>query len=118
MIPYERFYCALACVSDCNDFEEYAVETGSSIPLDDAQQVIRLLKAVWAMAHDGLTIKSIAAACQRSIRSIAICYGIPIRTVENWSCRTNTPPSWALPFIAYVVLSDYMADVPDSPSTP
>lgn len=109
MINYSCFVRLLADVQDCNDLDSYISECGGSVPMDDAQQVVRLMQAIWEMAHDGLTIKRIAAACGLSVRQISIRYGISKRTLENWSSCINTPSAWELPMIAYAVLSDCMA---------
>lgn len=107
MIPYQDFVRLLTDTTEFNTLDAYIAECGGSVPLDDVSAVIAMLKIIWAMAHDGLTIKSIAAACDRSVRSIAIQYGLPTRTLENWSEGRRTPPEWQLPLIAYAVLSDY-----------
>lgn len=36
-------------------------------------------------------------------------YGLPTRTLEDWSANRRTPPAWQLPLVAYAVLSDYLA---------
>ena len=106
MIPYTDFRRLLMDVSECSDLDAYIAEVGGSVPLDGVDEVIRLLTALWEMAHDGLTIKSISATCDISVRQIAMRYGMPTRTVENWSSGTTEPPVWQLPLIAYAVLSD------------
>lgn len=106
MIPYTDFRRLLTDVSECRDLESYIAEVGGSVPLEDVDETIRLLTTVWNMSHDGLTVKSIAAACGISVRQIAIRYGLPTRTVENWASSERTPPTWQLPLIAYAVLSD------------
>ena len=106
MIPYNDFCRLLTDVSECPDFDAYVAEVGGSIPPDDADSVIRILSCIWEMGHDGLTIKSIATACGISVRRIAIEFGLPIRTVENWASGTTTPPVWQLPLIAYATMSN------------
>lgn len=112
MIAYKRFHALLVSASECETFDQFAAECGSvAIDDDDMSKTMTIIKAVWDMAHDGLTIKSIAQACDSSVRSIAVEYGISTRTLENWASGTNTPPAWVLPAIAYAVLSDYVEDV-------
>lgn len=106
MIPYTDFRRLLTDVSECPDLDAYIAEVGGSVPLDDVTDVIQLLTTIWTMGREGLTIKSIAAACDISVRQIALKYGLPTRTVENWSSGKTAPPPWQLPLIACVVLSD------------
>lgn len=106
MITYTDFRLLLTNVSECPDFDSYAAEVGGSVPMDDGGDVIRTLSYIWEMGRVGLTIKSIATACGISVRRIAIEFGLPIRTVENWASGTTTPPVWQLPLIAYATLSN------------
>ena len=108
MIPYSDFRRLLIDVSECKDLDEYIAEVGGSVPLDDADKIIHLLGALWDMAHDGLTIKSIASVCDTSVRQIGIRYGIHRRTLGNWATGESDPPTWQLPLIAYAALSDCM----------
>lgn len=109
MISYTTFRALLSDVPDCPDFDTYAAECGGAVPLDNANDVIRLLTAIWTMAHNGLTIKSIAQACDISVLSLARDLDISRRTVGDWSTGDRTPPEWQLPLIAYAVLSDHMS---------
>lgn len=110
MITYPRFQALLLDVPDCASLEEYIAECGGSVPADSAEEAICLLTAIWAMSHNGLCIKSIAAACELPVRRLAITLDIPVRTVEDWSSGVRNPSPWQLPLIAYAVLSDYMGD--------
>lgn len=109
-IPYADFLRLLTDTTEFSDLDSYIAECGGSVPLDDVRQVVRLLKAIWAMGHDGLTIKSIAATCERSVRSFNRDYGIPVRTLEDWSANVRANAAYLLPIIAYAVLSDYLAE--------
>lgn len=108
MIPYNDFLRLIVAIPDCTSLDDYITEEGGSVPLDDVEAVIRLLTMLWSMAHEELTVKTIAAACGISVRQIAVRYGLPIRTVENWAAKTTTPPAWQLPLLAYAVVSDCM----------
>lgn len=112
MIAYNRFAALMGSIPDCESCDWFIAECGSSaMDVDEnVEKTIAMLKAMWAMAHDGLTIKSIAAACDRSMRSIAMEYGMPRRTVENWSGGQRIASDWALDHLAYAVLSDYVED--------
>ena len=110
MIPYQDFKRLLMDVSECNDLDAYIAEVGGSVPMDDVDDVLKLLTIIWGMGNEGLTIKSLSAACDISVRRIAMKYGLPTRTLENWASETRTPPEWQLPIIAFAVLSDYMSE--------
>lgn len=109
MIAYSDFRLLLTSAASFDTLDAYIIAHKDSI--DRTEKALVLLKAMWEMAHDGLTIKSIAAACDRSVRSIAMEYGISTRTLENWASGTNAPPEWVLPTLAYAVLSDYVENL-------
>lgn len=110
MISYTDYRRLLMDATECPDMDSYIAEVGGSVPLDNLGEVLRLLGALWQMGHEGLSVKSISAACDISVRQIALQYGLPTRTVENWASGDRTPPEWQLPLVAYAVLSDYMTD--------
>lgn len=105
MITYPRFQALLSDVADCSSLEEYIAECGGSVPADSAEEAIRILSAIWAMARDGLTIKSIADACDLSMLSLCKHLDISRRTVGDWATGQRNPPAWQLPLIAYATVS-------------
>lgn len=107
MISYTDFRRLLTDVSECANLYVYIAECGGSVPLDDVDDVIHLLTAIWTMARDGLTIKSIAQACDISMLSLSRELGISRRTIGDWSTGNRNPPEWQLPLIAYAVLQLY-----------
>ena len=111
MINYTDFLRLLYAVPDCATLDEYIAECGGSVPLDDINQVIDLLGLIYEIGCD-LSIKTIASACGISVRRLAMSYGIPTRTVENWSSGAARPPLWQLPLIAYAAISDVMQKDP------
>lgn len=133
MIAYTDFRRLLTDTTECADLDAYiAKEVGQDLtngsdcvhiaprshsrPLlpgmaeDDEEDVTRVLGVIWAMGHEGLTIRSIASAAGLSMRRLAMTYSLPARTVENWACGLRNPPEWQLPLIAYAVLSDYRTE--------
>lgn len=106
MMTYQRFISLLCDVSDCSTLEEYIAECGGAVPADSAEEAIRILTAIWAMSHNGLSIKSIASASEMPVRRLALNLDIPVRTVEDWAAGVRNPSPWQLPLIAYAVLSD------------
>lgn len=110
MIPYTDFCRLLIDVSECKDIYSYIEEVGGSVPLDNVDDVIQLLTKIWEIGKGGLTVKSIASAVDISMRQLAMTYGLPYRTVQDWAAGARKPPEWQLPLIAYAVLSDRIGD--------
>lgn len=46
-----------------------------------------------------MTIKDIAQSVGKSVRSIALDLGIPIRTAEDWASGKRNPPDYLLKLI-------------------
>lgn len=106
MIPYNDFCRLLTDTTEFSTLEAYIAECGGSVPLDDVQEVCKLLGRIWAMGHDGLTIQSIADAAGSSLRGLAMDYKLSYKTVYPWKSGERHPPEWLLPLLAYAVLSD------------
>lgn len=102
MIAYHDFMRLLYAAPECDGLDVYLAEEGGSVP----PEALPLLEAVYTAGHDGLTIKTIADSAGLSMRQLAIRYGLPYRTVQDWAAGLRTPPAWQLPLIAYAVLSD------------
>lgn len=73
---------------------------------DNGCYPVQELVAIWTMGHDGLTIKSLASAFQRSARNIGMTYGIIERTIMSWSAGNSKPKEWQIKMLAYALLSD------------
>lgn len=105
MIPYSDFRRLLTDAAECTTLDQYMAECGGSVPVDDVDAAIDILKTLYALGHEGLTFRRIAEVFDVPMRQIGIRYGIPQRTLENWAACT-TPSSWSLPLIAYAVMTD------------
>lgn len=110
MIPYQDFVRLLTDATECNDLDAYIAEVGGSVPMDNVDDAVRLMAAMWEMGKNGLTIRSIAAAADISMRHLAMSCGLPYRTVQDWAAGARKPPEWQLPLIAYAVMSDYLSE--------
>lgn len=106
MICYNDFIRLLLAAPECDSLDLYLAEMGGSVPLN----VLDLLGMIYTASHDGLTIRTIADAAGLSLRKLAMNYGLPLRTVQDWAAGVRNPPAWQLPLIAYAVLSDYMGE--------
>lgn len=111
MITYNQFLRQVAAVNDCSDLDSYIREQSGSVRIGGEKETVKMLGVIWDMAHDGMTIKQIAAACGISVRQIGIRLGIPARTVEQWSAGVRNPPEWQMPLIAYAVIADMAGDM-------
>lgn len=103
-MTYNEFMKLIKAAPDYKSSDAYCVDFGAKI------EAAYMLPTIWQMAHDRLTIRSLSAACDISARRIALQYGLPTRTVENWAEGVREPPAWQLPLVAYAVLSDKVAD--------
>lgn len=111
MITYTDFRRLLTDASECATFDEFVAECGGSIPLTNLGTTLMLLKAIYDIGHDGLTVRKLCEVCLPSQRQLAIRYGIPVRTVEDWCAGHRSPAPAMLPLIAYAVVSDYIGDI-------
>lgn len=102
IICYNDFLRLLLAAPECESVDKYLAEVGGSVNAD----AVALLESIYRMAHDGISVKAISGACGISVRQIAIQYGLPQRTLEDWAAGRRNPPAWQLPLIAYAVLSD------------
>jgi DNA-binding transcriptional regulator YiaG len=103
-MTYSDFLKLTKAAPKCGSADDFCAAYGTQT------EGAHMLPTIWRMAHDGLTIRSLSAACDISVRRIALQYGIPTRTVENWASGDRTPPEWQLPLIAYAVMSDSIGD--------
>lgn len=53
-------------------------------------------RLVYGTASDSMTVKDIAAAAGMSCRKLAERFGIPYRTMEDWSSGKRVPPDYLL----------------------
>lgn len=72
----------------------------SSLWGEDAElsETTKLAAALWEI-HD-IGIKAIVKHSGMSARAFALAYGIPTRTMENWTAKVNTPPDYVLLLLA------------------
>lgn len=111
MIPYADFRRLLISAPECATYQEYVAECGGSVPLANVGTAMLLLKTIYDIGHDGLTVRRLCEVCLPSRRQLAMRYNIPTRSVENWAAETSSMPAWQLPVLAYAVVSDYIGDI-------
>ena len=90
---YSRLY---ESAKNCRDLESF-IANNPSIHLDD-------LKAIYLFASN--PIKSSISAANMSQRDFAAEYGIPLRSIENWSRGASEPPTYLQQLITYAVFTN------------
>lgn len=50
-----------------------------------------------------MTVKEIANAAGMSVRQLAIRFGIPQRTIEQWASGARTPPDYVLRMMEEII---------------
>lgn len=107
MIGYTMFLRLLEQADDCETLDAFIADFGGAVGMGDESAVVQLMTMIWAI-RGGMTIKAIAQEAGTSVRRFGMTYGIPVRTLENWSSGVNRPSEWLLPLIAYAVIADAM----------
>ena len=90
---YSRLY---ESAKNCRDLESF-IANNPSIHPDD-------LKAIYLFASN--PIKSSISAANMSQRDFAAEYGIPLRSIENWSRGASEPPTYLQQLITYAVFTN------------
>ena len=82
---------------------------------EDTSSIIRVLDAIYTMAHGGIAAIRSVTGMSQIIFSAA--YGIPRRSVENWerdsseTREAREAPSYTLMLLGYAVLTDQLARI-------
>lgn len=100
-MTYPDFCRLLQAASEIPDADDYMAEEGGSVDPDS----LPLLPVIHRLAQDDLAVRSIAQATGLSMRRLAMDFGIPTRTMEDWAAGKRNPPAWQLSLIAYAALS-------------
>lgn len=106
MISYQNFTRLLAESQKYETLDACIAECGGSVNADQIDAEIELLATIWEFARDGLSIDGIMQINNATMRDLSRKYNIPYRTIQDWKAGVRNPPEWALPMIAYAVLSD------------
>ncbi len=82
---------------------------------DDAESIVRVLDAVYTMAHGGFrAIRSITGLSQTGF---AAAYGAPRRSIQNWEYdagevgNAREAPAYTQILLGYAVLTDQLARI-------
>ena len=107
-MTYTELHRLLIDADDCETFEQYLAETGGSLDAEfyEAENAAYdLLTDVWKL-YQNHTYRTLVEISGISNRQIAVRYGIPIRTVENWHVGKREIAPYLLDLIASDVLSE------------
>lgn len=109
-MSYQIFYRLLVDARDCTDFDEYVAECGGSVPLDDVDDVLSVLRYIWdySQAPEVRTIWRASGLSQNAFKAE---YNIPSRSFESWasdSASSRRPPEYTVRLLAFAVLSDIL----------
>lgn len=118
MISFDDFRRLAMDASECPTLEGYLAEVGGSVLMGDAEQVTRLLVAIYHVVRSQYNYSAIAEACGKSMRGLALSLGIPVRTAQNWAVnRQNTgarrASDWMMEMVAYTAISNWIDDKRD-----
>ena len=93
---------------ECETFEQYLAETGGSLDAEfyeSENAAYNLLADVWKL-HQNHTYRTTVEISGISNRQIAVRYGIPIRTAENWHADNREIAPYLLDLMAADILTE------------
>lgn len=111
-MKYTAFREVVNSIPDCEDFEHFVAERGWQEWMEDyadgdnSDRIVKVLAAIWELREN--PVKGIKKVVHTTNLALSEAYGIPIRTVNDWTrgamaSRSNYP--WIM--LAYCVFSDY-----------
>ena len=107
-MTYTELRRLLIDADDCETFEQYLAEVGGSLDAEfyeTENAAYNLLADIWKL-HGSHTYRTMVEISGISNRQIAVRYGIPIRTAENWHIGKREIAPYLLDLVAADVLSD------------
>ncbi|MGM9647128.1 MAG: hypothetical protein ACI3YH_03230 [Eubacteriales bacterium] len=105
-MTYTQFREIVLSIDDCTDLDHFIAERGWQEWMDDydTDRIVEILTAVWGLKCN--PIKGIKQAAKHTNQSLSQTYGIPIRTVEDWSRSVRACPIYTWTMLAYCVFAD------------
>lgn len=107
-MTYTELRRLLIDADDCETFEQYLAEVGGSLDAEfyEAENAAyNLLTDLWKL-HQNHTYRTMVEISGISNRQIAVRYGIPIRTTENWHIGKREIAPYLLDLIAADILTE------------
>lgn len=105
MISYQNFLALRSSAMDCETLDDFIAEEGGSVESDDVDEVVFLLKAIFA-SKSRPAINYAREITELSRAEFCRLYKIPLRSMENWEAGVKKPPEYVASFILFSVLSD------------
>lgn len=107
-MTYTELHRLLIDANECETFEQYLAETGGSLEAEfyeTENAAYDLLADVWRL-HENHTYRTVVEISGTSNRQIAVRYGIPIRTAENWHADNREIAPYLLGLMAADILTE------------
>lgn len=107
-MTYTELHRLLIDADECETFEQYLAETGGSLEAEfyeTENAAYDLLADVWRL-HENHTYRTVVEISGTSNRQIAVRYGIPIRTAENWHADNREIAPYLLGLMAADILTE------------
>ena len=107
-MTYIELHRLLIDADECETFEQFLAETGGSLDAEfyeSENAAYNLLTDLWKL-HQNHTYRTMVEISGISNRQIAVRYGIPIRTAENWHTGEREMTPYFLDLMAADVLSE------------
>ena len=111
----QEFYRLRIDAAECDSFDEYVFEAGASLPgeyyTEDgiADKAVSALQIIWDL-RENYNFAAIRKASGLTQKSFSVAYGIPLRTIEDWSTGSRTPPPYLLDLLAADIISNLHND--------
>lgn len=102
-LTFARLNHLLKTARSCHSEEEFILF--QSTPDTDK----KLLKDTWELSRD-FTVPTAMALVGTTRVTMHRTYGIPLRTIESWTCRQKQPPDYLITFLAADLLAEAYRD--------
>lgn len=110
-MTYKTFRQVLSEANEYNDVDMYIAERGWQEWMDEyadddgsGNNILRILATIYSLKDN--PIKKLLSITGLSQQRFATVYGIPARSVENWSGQQRTAPQYVTAMLSYCVMSD------------
>ena len=105
-MTYSQFREITLSLDDCTNLDQFIAERGCQEWMDDydTDRIVEILTSVWCLKDN--PIKWIKQAAKHTNQSLSQTYGIPVRTVEDWSRNARACPIYTWTMLAYCVFAD------------
>lgn len=110
-MTYNVFRQLLSEANEYNDFDLYIAERGwqewmAEYADDDGNgyNILHILETIYSLKDN--PIKKLLSITGLSQQRFATAYGIPTRSIENWSGQQRTAPQYVTTMLSYCVMSD------------